>query len=154
MISGKEPSCATGKPLVAVPTLDAFAMNFPCSTYPVCLMLDARKSEVYAAVFEWSEGKFEKVYGEMTARPDNLLVQLKGKTLFAGEGAVLYQDIIRESLGDRAVFASPEKMVPSPANVAVLGLSRALAGEYTDAAAAVPLYIRKSEAEVKWLEMK
>lgn len=147
-------SCATGKPLVAVPTLDAFAMNFPCSTYPVCLMLDARKSEVYAAVFEWSEGKFEKVYGEMTARPDNLLVQLKGKTLFAGEGAVLYQDIIRESLGDRAVFASPEKMVPSPANVAVLGLSRALAGEYTDAAAAVPLYIRKSEAEVKWLEMK
>lgn len=147
-------SYATGKPLVTVPTLDAFAMNFPCSVYPVCLMLDARKNEVYAAVFEWSEGRFEKVYGEITARPDNLLGQLKEKILFAGEGALLYQNIIRESLGERAVFASPEKMVPSPANVAVLGLSRAQAGEYTDAATAVPLYIRKSEAEVKWLEMK
>ncbi len=31
---------ATGKPFVTVPTLEAFAWNFPFTRYPVCLMLD------------------------------------------------------------------------------------------------------------------
>src|ERR1700690_1829481 len=44
-------SYATGKPVVTVPTLEAFAWNFPYSMYPVCLMLDARRGEVYSALF-------------------------------------------------------------------------------------------------------
>ncbi len=35
-------SYATGKPVVSIPTLEAFAWNFPFSPYPVCPMLDAR----------------------------------------------------------------------------------------------------------------
>ena len=48
-------SYATGKPIVSVPTLDALALNFPYSRYPVCTMLDARKKEVYAALFKWED---------------------------------------------------------------------------------------------------
>lgn len=36
-------SFATGKPIVAVPTLEALAWNLPYCPYPVCTMLDARK---------------------------------------------------------------------------------------------------------------
>src|SRR3990172_1127161 len=36
---------ATGKPVAAVPTLRALAWNLPCSAYPVCPLLDARKNE-------------------------------------------------------------------------------------------------------------
>ena len=39
-------SYATGKPIVSVPTLEAFAWNFPYCRYPVCTLLDARKKEV------------------------------------------------------------------------------------------------------------
>jgi tRNA A37 threonylcarbamoyladenosine modification protein TsaB len=53
---------------------------------------------------------------------------------------------------ERALIAPPQKMVPSPANVAMLGLEKAERGEFADASAQVPFYIRKSEAEVKWLE--
>ncbi|MDH4232027.1 MAG: tRNA (adenosine(37)-N6)-threonylcarbamoyltransferase complex dimerization subunit type 1 TsaB [Nitrospirota bacterium] len=143
-------SYATGKPVVTVPTLDAFAWNFPYCTYPVCLMLDARKSEVYAAVYRWEGNDFAAVVECVSVRPETLLDKLQEKVLFAGEGAVLYREVIVSSMKDRAAFAPPDKMVPSPANVAMLGLEKAMRGEYAVASGTVPFYVRKSEAEVKW----
>jgi tRNA threonylcarbamoyladenosine biosynthesis protein TsaB len=142
-------SYATAKPLVTVPTLEAFAWNFPFSMYPVCLMLDARKKEVYSAVFKWNNGGFIRILKEISMKPADLLTELKGNVIFAGEGVLIYKDQIITILKERAIIASTEKMVPSPANVAMLGLLKAIKGDYTDAAEAVPLYIRKSEAELK-----
>ncbi len=165
-------SYATGKPIVSVPTLEALAWNFPYSKYPVCTMLDARKKEVYAALFKWdnennppsppfnkggmggfSGGKFIKLINETSAKPeefacDALRVTHDDKFIFAGEGAALYRDKIIEVMGEKAIFASPEKTVPSPANVAVLGLKKAKAGEFSEPVSLIPMYIRKSEAEV------
>jgi tRNA threonylcarbamoyladenosine biosynthesis protein TsaB len=45
-------SYSAGIPVVVVPTLEAMAWNFPDYAYPVCPMLDARKIEVYAGIFE------------------------------------------------------------------------------------------------------
>jgi tRNA threonylcarbamoyladenosine biosynthesis protein TsaB len=145
-------SYATTKPIVIVPTLEAFAWNFAYCPYPVCLMLDARKSEVYAAVFRWGHEGFKRLVEEVSVGPEDLLGELQGTVLFAGEGVTLYRGKIEEIMGGRALIASPEKMVPSPANVALLGLEKAARGEFTGASAAVPFYIRKSEAEVKWKE--
>jgi len=147
-------SYATGKPMVTVPTLEAFIWNFPFSMYPVCLMLDARKGEVYSAVFRWEEGEFRKIINELSIKPSVLMRELKGNVIFAGEGVLLYKEQIMEIMKERAFIAPPDKMVPSPANVAMLGLSKALRGEYAGVSATVPFYIRKSEAEVKWSEKK
>jgi tRNA threonylcarbamoyladenosine biosynthesis protein TsaB len=171
-------SYATGKPIVSVPTLEALAWNFPYSRYPVCTMLDARKKEVYAALFKWdnknnppsppfnkgrmggfSGGKFIKLISETSAKPEEfareaLRVTHDDKFIFAGEGAALYRDKIIEVIGEKAIFASPEKTVPSPANVAVLGLKKAKAGEFSEPVSLIPMYIRKSEAEVKWKDLQ
>lgn len=143
-------SFSTGRPVVAVPTLEAFAWNFPFCQYPVCLMLDARKGEVYAAVFRWEGRGFRREIEDVSINPEELLGRLPGTTLFAGEGALLYRDIIDRIMKDRAVMAPSAGSVPSPANVAMLGLLKAARGETIDPAQAQPLYIRKSEAEVKW----
>jgi tRNA threonylcarbamoyladenosine biosynthesis protein TsaB len=143
-------SYATGKPIVTVPTLEAFARNFPYTRYPVCIMLDARKGEVYAGAFRWEKDRFERLIEDSSIKPDDLLRGLKGEIVFAGEGALLYRDKILEIMKDRALIAPPDKMVPSAANVAMIGLERALRGEYLNASEAAPFYIRKSEAEVKW----
>lgn len=146
-------SYATGKPIVSVPTLDALALNFPYSRYPVCTMLDARKKEVYAALFEWDNDNFKKLINETSINPEEFMrnVLLRGeydKIIFAGEGAVIYKDKIIEVMSEKAVFASPEKTVPSPANVASLGIKKALRGEFSEPVSLVPVYIRRSEAEV------
>ncbi len=148
-------SYATGKPIVSVPTLDALALNFPCSRYPVCTMLDARKKEVYAALFKWEDDNFKKLINETSVNPEEFMsnVLLRGeydKIIFAGEGAVIYKNKIIDVMGEKAVFASPEKTVPSPANVACLGLKKASAGEFSEPVSLAPVYIRRSEAEVKW----
>ncbi len=145
-------SYATGKKIVTVPTLEAFAWNFTYSIHPVCLMLDARKSEVYTAVFKWEEGGFRRLVPEMSVKPENFLKALEGNILFAGEGVTLYEDKIKGIMKERASIAPPQAMVPSPANVAMLGLEKAEREEFAGPSAQVPFYIRKSEAEVKWSE--
>ncbi|MBI3377547.1 MAG: tRNA (adenosine(37)-N6)-threonylcarbamoyltransferase complex dimerization subunit type 1 TsaB [Nitrospirae bacterium] len=152
-------SYATGKQIVSVPTLEALAWNFPYSKYPVCTMLDARKKEVYAALFKWEGENFTRLINETSAKPeefacDVLRVTHDDKFIFAGEGAALYRDKIIEAMGEKAIFASPEKTVPSPANVAVLGLKKAKAGEFSEPISLTPMYIRKSEAEVKWSKIR
>lgn len=140
---------ATGRPIVGVPTLEAFAWHFPCSAFPVCVMLDARRHEVYGAVFRWEAGGFKRVIDETSIRPADLFARLGNTVILAGEGAILYRDLAMEILGERAVFAAPQHSVPSPSHVAHLGLMKALRGEFADPVRLVPFYIRKSEAEVK-----
>ncbi|MDP2157827.1 MAG: tRNA (adenosine(37)-N6)-threonylcarbamoyltransferase complex dimerization subunit type 1 TsaB [Nitrospirota bacterium] len=144
---------ATGKPLVMIPTLEAFARSFPFSQYPVCVMLDARRGEVYAAIFQW-DGGFVKLLDEVSVAPEALFKDVDSPVVLAGEGALVYRERLVALLGEQALFAPLVTMVPSPANVAMLGLEKALKGEFTDALAAEPLYIRKSEAEVKWSQKR
>ncbi|HXX53978.1 MAG TPA: tRNA (adenosine(37)-N6)-threonylcarbamoyltransferase complex dimerization subunit type 1 TsaB [Thermodesulfovibrionales bacterium] len=142
-------SYATGKPIVCVPTLEAVAWHFPYSPYPVCAMFDARKKEVYAAVFRWKDDGFERMVNETSVKVSEMVKSLGGKVLFAGDGALLYREVITDILADRALFPPLPYMVPSPSNVAHLGLKKALRGELSEPLGLVPLYLRKSEAEVK-----
>jgi tRNA threonylcarbamoyladenosine biosynthesis protein TsaB len=162
-------SYATGRPIVAVPTLEAIAWHFPFSRYPVCPLLDARKREVYAALFRWETGGFLRVVDEAAVGIKTLLKRIQtvnpplhsfdkecggefpeGGVIFTGEGAVSYRNEIIGEMGGHALFAPPEKLVPSPANVASLGMEKALREEFSDPVSLVPRYIRKSEAEMKW----
>jgi tRNA threonylcarbamoyladenosine biosynthesis protein TsaB len=146
-------SYATGKPIVSVPTLEALAWNFPYCRHPVCTMLDARKKEVYSALFKWEDGEFTRLIDEVSIRINRVLEDIKlssdKKIVFTGEGAILYKDKIIEVMGNKAIFASPEKIVPSPANVASIGIKKAIKGEFSEPVSLVPFYIRRSEAELK-----
>jgi tRNA threonylcarbamoyladenosine biosynthesis protein TsaB len=141
---------ATGKKLVTAPTLEAMAWNVPFSEYRICPMLDARKKEIYAAVFKWSGSGFSRVLSECTLSVEELLPKLDSPTLFLGEGAALYRDKLLEALGERALFGAPQHMMPSPSNVAFLCMKKAEKGEFTDALTAVPAYHRRPEAEVRF----
>jgi tRNA threonylcarbamoyladenosine biosynthesis protein TsaB len=157
-------SYATGKPIVSVLTLEALARNFPFCQYPVCTMLDARKKEVYAALFQCKDARLVRLISEMSVKVQDFLKELEennpslppyvspyqgGKVVFTGNGAILYRDEIVSYMGEKALFASPEKMVPSPANVACIGIQKALRGEFSDPINLVPFYLRRSEAEIK-----
>jgi len=142
---------AGGKRVVSVPTLEAFAWNFPESPYPVCPLLDARKNEVYAAVFLRKGDGFERLMPECSIKAKDLVSFLGGygKVLFAGEGALLYREELLQGLGARALFAPPHLMVPLPSSAAYLGMRLARQGRFQEPSGLVPFYIRKSEAELK-----
>ncbi|MCC6347779.1 MAG: tRNA (adenosine(37)-N6)-threonylcarbamoyltransferase complex dimerization subunit type 1 TsaB [Nitrospirales bacterium] len=140
---------ASGKRLVSVPTLEAFAWSLPFAAHPVCPLLDARKQEVYAGIFAWENNGFTRLAAERAVRIEELLAALHGDAIFIGEGAVLYRDAISRSMGHRAHFGQPQNMVPSPATVASLCMRKAARGEFDDPVRLSPLYLRRSEAEIK-----
>jgi tRNA threonylcarbamoyladenosine biosynthesis protein TsaB len=150
-------SYATGKPIVSVPTLEALAWNFYYCRYPVCTMLDARTEEVYAALFRWESERFVRLIDEASVNADKLLEKIRVKfentidqeIIFTGEGALLYKDKIAEVMKGKAVFPPLEKMIPSPANVASMGIQKVLRGEFSEPVSLIPYYIRRSEAEIK-----
>jgi tRNA threonylcarbamoyladenosine biosynthesis protein TsaB len=146
---------STGLGVVAVPTLEAFALCLPCLPHPLCPMLDARRGEVYAGVF-LSEGEdVRRLVPETSIKAVELAARFPGcydRVLFIGDGADIYREDIKGVLGGKAVFLPPHLAhlnVPSPASVASLGLKKALRGEFAEPADLSPFYVRKSEAELK-----
>ncbi len=139
---------ATGARLVAVPSLEAFAWNLPFSSHPVCPLFDARRKEVYGGLFRWTGTGFVREIAERPIALADLLTLIQEPTVFIGEGAVIYREEIIGTLRDKALFAPPREMVPSPASVAHLAFLRAQRGEFDDPVSLIPLYLRRSEAEM------
>ena len=141
---------ATGKPVAAVPTLKALVWNIPFSRYPVCPLLDARKSEVYAALYRHDGRNYVQEIPDMVISLAEMAKKISGDVLFTGEGAHLFAGDIKTIFGDRAHFAPLSSSVPSASSVAEVALMMLNAGHQTVPDALVPMYIRRPEAEVAW----
>jgi tRNA threonylcarbamoyladenosine biosynthesis protein TsaB len=140
----------TEKPVMAVPTLKALAWNLPDAAIPICPLLDARKKEVYAAVYRLQQGVIDTVMGESVLPIQALQKKTAGQMLFTGEGALLFRKELRDVFGGRALFAPLAALVPSAASVAEIGLGMLQSGATTDPDMLTPLYIRRPEAEIAW----
>ncbi len=141
---------ATGNPVAAVPTLLALAWNLPFSGYPVCPLLDARKNEVYAALYRFEGKALVQVLPEAAIPLSSLSQQVDAMTVFTGEGSRIYRTEIQRILGNRAVFAPHSAILPSGATVAEIGLDMIKSGKLAEPDSLTPLYIRRPEAEVAW----
>jgi tRNA threonylcarbamoyladenosine biosynthesis protein TsaB len=143
-------SFATGKPLASVPSLDALAYLSLYCQYPVVTMLDAKKNQVYAAIYETKDGEVKRESDYLVTDVEDLVKRISQKSLFVGPGAKLYQKKLIEFLGERAYFSLGEKSLPSGATVAFLGSQKLILGQFEEIADLEPLYLRKSEAELKF----
>jgi tRNA threonylcarbamoyladenosine biosynthesis protein TsaB len=143
---------ATGKPLVGVPTLDALAWTLPFAGHPVCPILDAKKGEVYAALYRTDGGRLERLWEDRAIAPERLAAALAeevpGPVVFLGDGVAPFAPLLRRLLGDDARLVPPANRLPSAATVAELGQAALERGERADPAALLPRYLRRSEAEL------
>ncbi len=140
---------ASEKPLVPVPTLDAFARTLPFCPHLICPLLDARKNEVYSGIYKWEGSQCKKIMPEIAISPAGLLKEIKDAAVFMGDGAKMYKKLILDALGDNAIFAPLSKMSPSASSVAEIAVEKLKEGITIDPVALTPFYIRKSEAEIK-----
>jgi len=138
---------STGKPVIPLSSLELLALNAAESRIPVCPLFDARKSEVYSALYSFSGG-MKLLRPESAIAPADLLAQLEGPTLFIGDGAIRYRELIKESLGSRALFAEEHLHHPKASAGAALALSRFKAGQTVSPFALAPEYLRLPEAEL------
>lgn len=145
--SAKGLALAIGKPVVAFSSLAMLAMNLPHAAYPVCPMFDAKKNEVYAALYRCRDLP-ETLLSDCVMPPAEFLSHIRHPTLFVGSGALRYCDMIVETLGDLAIFAPSVCHQPRASAGALLAADLFARGEFVPAGALVPSYLRASEAEL------
>ncbi len=126
------------KPVVGVSTLEALAMNIPYSDKPICPILDARKKEVYAAIYKFQDASFKMQDDKRLATcfmpdtaisPDGLIKMIKEPTIFLGDGIKVYGDVIKDTLKDLAIFVPSHLWSIRALNIGLLAWKRFKKGD-------------------------
>jgi len=144
---------ATGKPVAGVSTLDVLASQIAPTSYLICPILDARKQEVYTAFYRYGDDRSLMRQSDYQAiQPDDLVKKIKEHTIFLGDGVKTYKEFLINSLPSLAIFPPAPLGVSHGSMVAKLGFELLQNGECLDLSTFVPIYVRPSEAEMKWQE--
>jgi tRNA threonylcarbamoyladenosine biosynthesis protein TsaB len=133
-----------GVPLVPVPTLLALAHRFPGEGRIVCPVQDARRGEVYAALFRWvGGGEPARLSPDMAIDPALLPGRIPdGDVLFCGDGVTPFGALFRAALGDRAILVSGDEGLPRASAVGIVGERIFRDGGGEDPRTAIPFYLR------------
>ena len=138
---------ALDKPIVGVSTLEAIAYNLRWTNGIICPLLDARRSEVYGAIFEGG-AEWKRLSEDLCLPIDAFLDHFDTHTSsnhtinFVGDGLATYGEAVRERLGERVHFADPIFNVPRGATIAHLGKQRLQKDDIDDYWTLVPNYVR------------
>lgn len=141
---------ASNKLIAPISSLDALAMNAIYTRHCICPIIDARKGEVYTAIYQYSDGLLKRLTPEIVISPSDLMKYIKEKTIFLGDGLNLYGGLLKDGLGDNFEACLDLYMYPSATNVAFLSKSKIQQGELLTAKEINARYIRKSEAELRF----
>lgn len=130
-------------PVIGISTLEATAEESGAER--VVVALDARMHEVYYSAYEKRGGRWHPVLAETCVAPDAVEIPPGGGWLGCGGGFSAYAGRIQPRLRGVLNRVVPETR-PSASAVVRLAAPRLAAGEGTDAALAIPHYIRDKVA--------
>jgi tRNA threonylcarbamoyladenosine biosynthesis protein TsaB len=140
--------------VVGVSTLLASAFRATDWEGLVCPILDARKKEVYAALFRRSGNHVERLIEDSASSPETWLAAMAGARngdpiLFLGDGTARFAGLIRAAFGDRARLSRGERYPSLAVGVASLGEERLRRSGGDRIGCLEPVYLRPSEAELR-----
>ena len=151
-------AAGAGVPVVGVPTLDALAWRQKPFDGLICAFMDARRGEVYYCLYE-ARGHDLTRWGEYAVRPPTAMISDVAKAvkshssatklLLAGPVSLLEKSGMETAWPEGTVVATGERAWPTPGAVAALGLEMHLRGESTGPDSLKPIYVRRSDAELK-----
>lgn len=153
MVTAKSLAQVTGLKLLGVSTLDALAYNLWGYNGIICPILNARKNEVYTALYEMQNNELKRISDYYALAPEklvNMLLRQEKEVFFLGDGVKVYQDILTKGLSSLCKFAPFHNMLTRASSVACLGLKGLKEGKEDDYFSLEPVYLRKSEAEINW----
>ncbi|MGH7794399.1 MAG: tRNA (adenosine(37)-N6)-threonylcarbamoyltransferase complex dimerization subunit type 1 TsaB [Candidatus Binatia bacterium] len=142
-------------PLIGVSTLHAGAARVRNFDGLIGSMLDARKSEVYLALFRRSQKTLTRLTPDAAVSVKSAVELVRkyqtvgSSALLIGSGAKAYEREISESFGPSVRISAGACYSSVAAQVALLADGRFDAAALDDAGALAPVYLRISEAESK-----
>lgn len=134
-------------PCAGVSTLHALAYNLRGVNGIVCPVMNARRSQVYNALFSCKDGVLTRLCPDRAlsiAELDEELSCMDQPIYLCGDG---YDITVEGFVKTTVVPVPPEQRVQSAYSVALCGFDAYKDGNYTDDAALAPVYLRPSQAE-------
>ena len=141
-------------PCYGVSTLEAMAWGLGVFQGWICPCMDARRSQVYNALFRAEEGNLQRLREDRAISLEELkkeLLKLDGPIFLVGDGSNLCYNTLRGEVPN-LVLPPEHRMHQRASGVAVLAAREIAQGKAGDAAALVPNYLRLSQAEREKLE--
>ena len=139
-------------PCYGVSTLEAMAVGLGISDGYICACMDARRNQVYNAIFRAERGLLTRISEDRAIALADLKVQLEqldGVVYLVGDGAAL----THRTLSELDLILPPEwRQHQRAVGVGLVALDAIRRGEPGDAAALNPNYLRLSQAERERLE--
>ena len=135
----------TKRPVAAVPTLDAVAFQVPCCRYPVHVLADARRGQVYEARYDTEDGLPKRITDFRVGILEDVVETIEDTVLLIGSGIDAYRSRIVDALGDRARFAPPGTGRLMASSTAFMGMESLLKGEHASLNELEPLYLRRPD---------
>lgn len=141
-------------PCCGVSTLEAMAENLGTYDGYVLPVMDARRSQVYNALFFAQKGVFTRVREDRAISLEELAEDIQGleKPVFlVGDGSRITYQALKDRI-PQLVLPLEHRMHQRAAGVAIVAEKMLARGEVCDAAVLQPNYLRLSQAERERLE--
>ena len=141
-------------PCYGVSTLEAMALSLGAWQGYVCPVMDARRSQVYNALFSVNCGKLERLGEDRAIALEDLsreLAELAGPIFLVGDGSSLTYKTLSDTLPN-LVLPPEHRMHQRASGVALAAQQKIAAGLPGNGAALSPNYLRLSQAERERLE--
>ena len=142
------------KPCVGVSTLEAMALSLGAYQGYVCPVMDARRNQVYNALFYVNHGELKRISEDRAIALSDLsaeLQTLEGPIFLVGDGSMLTHKTLG-GLHPSLVLPPEHKRHQRAVGVALAARKKLEAGEAFDGALLQPNYLRLSQAERERLE--
>ena len=81
---------ALNKPIAGIPTLDALAHSLSCTSGLICPILDAKRGEIYAALYRCHGHILQKLTGDLVLPMKELLSRINAQVTFLGDAIDIY----------------------------------------------------------------
>src|SRR4029453_15529030 len=135
--------------MVAVPSIALIAFAHRHVRRAICPVIDARRGEVFCALYRHAPGGVVRITEYQVLRPDQLAAGIEARgeeVLLCGDGALLYRAAF-EHLGEQSELGGLTQSSPSAAALVELALPRMLREQFTSPLEVTPLYLRRPDVD-------
>ena len=138
-----------GRPVCGINTLEAIAWPLRFSKLSICPLIDARKKQVFAALFRPDgRGVLAREARDASLTPRALAHSLAEPVLFAGNGLFLYGEFLEKEAPPGSLFADASLWYSRASVIGLLAQPRLASGKHDSLAELKAHYVRRSEAEI------
>jgi tRNA threonylcarbamoyladenosine biosynthesis protein TsaB len=140
-------------PMIGIPSLDLLAFRVRFTNRLIVVAADARRGELFHATYRPSPGGVQRVTPHQVGHPEEVASEIEAcgeEVLVVGDGALRYagafEGVHHVELADAGLAH------PSAGALVQLAHAQALREEFVTPAEVRPIYLRKPDAEIHWVE--